>query len=105
MAKGQNQKRYKSHPHQDRPWPRKDDLVERLDLWMRDMAGWGRVVRQDILKLEEAVHALERKANLPETAFGNPDRPVPDPANPHNPPRQGDPGDPPDPPWQPGGDG
>ncbi|UCF19124.1 MAG: hypothetical protein JSU87_14520 [Gemmatimonadota bacterium] len=67
------------------------DLVERLDLWMEDLANWGRRVREDICKLEQAVHRLEKKANLKPTKFGDHKRVY------------GDPGDPPDPPWKPGG--
>ncbi len=81
-------KKYKSYKHWKSKKPKQtEDLVERLDLWMQDIKEWGRLVREDIRNLEDAVHRLEGEEKTP---FGKPDR------------LYGDPGDPPDPPWRPG---
>lgn len=55
--------------------------------WMTDMYDWGRLVRQDIMKLEKEVDYLRRHCcHLPPVAWGTAVR------------KLGDPGDPPPPP-------
>jgi hypothetical protein len=60
--------KYKSHKHKDKAKPADvSDLVARLDDWIADMQTWGGLVRDDILKLEEAVGHLEEGAGKQRT--------------------------------------
>ena len=75
--------------YESKPRPAKwhtipDDMWE----WATALEKWGRRVREDIVRIEEEINDLQKRAGVPETTWGTPDRAA------------GDPGDPPPPPWK-----
>lgn len=52
--------------------PRADDLVKKLaahlSAWMRDMKAWGEDVRDDVIRVESAVHAAPGDPGAPPPA-------------------------------------